>query len=156
MKLHPQHGAGADHGGDIAAILYMRQTLRGVCDLEMVGMHEIGVIAGVDAVEHGVRGVQHQIVPAHVRHFQRRIVGRDRHDLTADPVQPVGVAVLAAQRCHQLHADTDAQEGPRLDLDRLAQGRQQAGMAAQFFPAGRKGAVAGQHDAVGACHHVGV
>ena len=47
--------------------------MRRVADAEMVGMDEIGVVAGLDPVEDRVGMVDHQIVPAHMRDLQAGI-----------------------------------------------------------------------------------
>mmetsp|Transcript_24127 Transcript_24127/g.44833 ORF Transcript_24127/g.44833 Transcript_24127/m.44833 type:complete len:228 (+) Transcript_24127:2537-3220(+) len=134
----------------------MGQPQGGVGHLKMVGMHKIGVIPRLHAIEHRVRGVQNKIVPAHVGHFQGRISWGNRHDFTADPIKPWRVAVFTAPCGHQLHANTDAQKRATLDLNRLDQRVIDAPCPAQGRRTGRKGTVAGQHNPVGPRHDISV
>ena len=69
----------------------MGQTLGRVSHIEMVGMDEVHVIAGLYAFEHSVGGVQHQIVPPHMGHLEGPVFWSNRHDLTTDPIQTFGV-----------------------------------------------------------------
>ena len=102
MELHAKDSVAPDDGGDRPAIVAMRQQMRGVRHSELVGMHEIGVIAGPDPVQHRVRLAADQIVPAHMRHLQRRVRGRDPHHLAADPAKALRVGIFAAPVGQQL------------------------------------------------------
>ena len=70
-------------------------------------------------LQHRVLADRVERVPAHVRDLQVLVARRDLHDVARDPVEAVGVDVLAAARRHQLHADADAEERPRLVAHRL-------------------------------------
>ena len=119
-------------------------------------MDEVGVVARLDAGENRVRGGDFEGVPAHVGDLERRVVGGEADHLAGDPAEPRGVPVLAAEARHQLLADADAEErdgvADRAGLDRLdeAGDRREAGAAVG------EGADAGEDDAVGPEHDVGV
>ena len=70
--------------------------------------------------------------------------------LACDPVKSGGVLVFAPPACHHLHADADAKEGTGAEGYGLFDGLKQAAIAAQGASAGGEGAIAWQHDAVGA------
>ncbi len=156
MELHAHHGVAPDHGGDVRAVIHMREAVRGVGDFEVVGVHKIGVIPGGDPVQNRVRVRDDQVVPAHVGHFECLVFGFDFNDFAADPVQPFGVLVLAPPAGHQLHSDANPQERAPFDLDRFYHGLVKPACAGQRRVASRKRPVAGQHDAVGPRHDVRV
>ncbi len=148
-----------DDGGDVARVVAMRQPVGRSRDAEMIGMDEIGVLTGGDPVQHRMRpgrsGVDDQIVPAHMRHFQPLVRRHDPHHFAGDPAEAAGVAVFAAPGGQHLHADADAEERPRPQRHRFVDRLEQPGEAVERRPAGRKRPVAGQHDAVGAGHVFG-
>ena len=133
----------------------MGQPVGRVGYLEMVGMHEIGVIAGLDAVQHRVAVIDHQIVPAHMWHFQRRVGRGDFHHLAGDPVKSLGILVLATPCGHHLHAHTDAKEGAGAGGDGLFDRLKEPTISPERLATGGKSTVAGQHDPVGAGHILG-
>src|SRR6056297_2553443 len=100
--------------------------------------------------------VDHQIVPAHMRHLERGIRGRDPVYRAADPVETRRLAVFKAARRHHLHPDANAHEGAALRDHRLFDRLEEATMIVELVAAGGKGPVAGQHDARGAAHGVGI
>ena len=119
-------------------------------------MHEIGVIAGCQSIKDRVGLPQRQVVPAHVRHLQRRIFGRDRLDLSADPAEPGRDRVFVATVGQHLHADADPHERHPAPPHRLVQRLAQAVPGVERRAAGRERAVAGQHDPVGPRNRVRV
>ena len=64
--------------------------------------------------------------------------------------------MLLAARRHQLHADADAEERPRLDAHRFGHRFQHAVHRVEAPAAIGEGADAGQHDAIGAVHGFGI
>ncbi len=100
----------------------MRQKMRGFSYPEVITVDEIRVVAGGDALQHRMGLVDDKIVPAHMRHLQRRVCGRDPHHLSFDPVETRGRFVFKPPRCQHLHADADAQEGAALDAHRVFDG----------------------------------
>ena len=156
MELRANHVVTAHDGGDVFAVIAMGQTMRAVRDLEMIAVDEIGVIAGLYAVKHGVRVVDHQIVPPHMRHLQRGVMRRDAHDLTADPIKTGGGFVFQTARRQHLHPDANPHERtPALGHD-LINRLEQAGVLKQLAIAGRIGPVARQDNTVRAAHDIGV
>ena len=82
----------------------MGQQMRGIDNTELIGMYQIGVITRGDAVQHRMRAVDHQIVPAHLRQLEQRYKSSNPCHLSADPAP--GADVLdSAQRL--LMADKD-------------------------------------------------
>src|SRR5437879_5185844 len=105
-------------------------------------------------LQHRVVSDHIQRVPAHVRNFQVFLARRNLLDITRDPVEALGYAVLLAARGHQLHADADAEERPRLDPHRFRHRLQHAVHSVEAPAAIGEGADAGEHDAIGAKYSV--
>ncbi len=105
----------------------------------------------------GCAPVELQLVPAHMRNLERLVLGR-RSPPPRPRIQPRPSVVCEFEpaRRHQLHADADAEKGPRFADDRLFQRRAHAGHGHEPALAIGEGADAGQHDAVGRGHHLGV
>ena len=61
VKLRANNRIAPDNGRDGPGIVDMRQQMRGVLDPELIGMHEIGMIAGADPVKNRMRVVDDQI-----------------------------------------------------------------------------------------------
>ncbi len=78
---------------------------------------------------------------------------RDAIDFAGDPTQAFGDLVFAPAFGQELHAHTDAEEWPALLPNRFVQRRRHAVDRVEPAAAIRKGADAGQHDAIGARHH---
>ncbi len=113
-------------------------------------MHEIGMIACCQPAHHGVRPIDDQVVPAHVRHFQPR--GRDtRHSRPRSSSGPGSVHIRASAR-QQLHADTDAQERAAAAQHSLVQGLLKPIDGCKGPAAGGKGAVSRQDQMIGPRH----
>ena len=155
VELRADHCVAADDGGDVAVIVDMGQTFCRIGHTEVVGVDEIGVIAGFQPVQHGVGVVDHQIVPAHVGHLERRRARGDANHFPRDPAKACGIFIFAAPCGHHLHADTDAQKRAGatgyLFFDRL----EKATKFPQRAAAGGEGPIARQHDPVGAQHVFG-
>jgi hypothetical protein len=105
VELGADDVAARDHGGDLGAVPGGREQIRAVGDLEAVGMHEIDMIARRHPVEEGVRLFDLQIVPAHVRDLEGRIIGPDAPHRAADPAKARGLDPFLAHVGKHLHAD---------------------------------------------------
>ena len=116
---------------------------------KVIGMEEIGLTRRNQA-----GGARLDIVPAHMRHFDRRIGHFDPAHFAADPVEPCGHAEFDPARGQQLHADANPQKRHAADLNTLCHRLDQAGDSTQCLDTGTKRADAGQHDAIGGAHHV--
>ncbi len=90
-----------------------------------------------------------EVVPAHVRNFQRGIGRGDGADLAGNPAEAIGDFELEAAARHQLHADADAEEWAAIVADGAGQGFCQAGHCEQSALAVGVGADARQDDAIG-------
>src|SRR6478609_6518508 len=84
-------------------------------------MNEIGVGAVLDPFEDGMRLAELQLIPAHMRDFERRIARRERPDLALDPAQSVDGLEFAAAFGQELHADANAEERSPIAQHDLAQ-----------------------------------
>src|ERR1700722_12811367 len=153
VELGAEHGVARDDRGDGAAVVGLRDEVGAVGDLELIGMHEVGVQAagaGGDAVEQRMMAQLVERVPAHVRDFQARVVRRDAVDLAGDPAEAGRHLVFAPALGHQLHADADAEERPAFLPHRDVERVDHAGDRIEPAPAVREGADTGQHHAIGA------
>lgn len=122
----------------------------------MEAVHEIGMVAGFDPRQHRVGMVDHQIVPAHMRHFQPRFTRHNAHHLAADPAK-TGVGSNSRPRVASICMPMQIPRkgtARRVTASSIASNRPVKRCSAAF--AGGKGAVARQHDAVGAGHHIGL
>ena len=125
----------------------MGQQMGRIAKLELPAMHEIGMIARRDPVQHRMGVVDDQIVPSHMRYLQPR--RGDRGHIPADPVEARRFAVFMPGGRQHLHAHADAQKRHAAQQHRLAQRLGHAVHLAQGAAACGKGAVARQHDPVG-------
>ncbi len=82
--------------------------------------------------------------------FKPGIVGKDRRDVAANPIEAGDDFVFEPARRHQLHADADAEERPAAAAHRLFQRLDHAGNGVEPAPAIGEGADAGQNDVLGA------
>ena len=57
-----------------------------------------------------MRTVELKRVPAHMRHLQGSIIGRNCLDIACDPAEAICLAVFKAAIGHELHANADAKE----------------------------------------------
>ena len=155
MKLRADQIVAPDHRGNWSAVIGVGQAIRRIGAGEAEGMHEIGMIAGRDGAQHRMVGpIDDQIVPAHMRHLQRRVGGHQRHDLTRNPAEALIGAVLEPAAGHQLHADADAEERARAGDRHLFQRLAQIGDFCHTGQHRRERALAGQRHAVGAAHRL--
>src|SRR4029079_15093434 len=84
-------------------------------------------------------------------------IGRlDDAHFAGDAVEAGGGAVFEAAAGGELHADADAEEWPAAGVDRFADGLDHAVDRVEIAPAVAESAVAGEDDAVGPRHHIGV
>src|SRR6516165_9800904 len=95
-------------------------------------------------------------VPAHMRDFQIGVGWPDAVDLACDPAQALRDRVLPPALGHELHADADAEKGPRPRPHAFVERLHHPADAVESMPAIRKGANPRQDDAIGASHPVGV
>ena len=146
----------AHNGGDRPGIVDMRQQMRRVVDQHRPGMDEIGVIAGGKTGQHRMGCINDQIIPAHMRDFERRVGRSNPGHLPPDPVKAGGWFVFVALRGQHLHADTDPKKGDGAPFDCVGNRPGQPRHRVQSGPAGRKGPVARQHDPGGAGDGIGV
>ncbi len=93
------------------AMFDCRQAFVAVDNIECIAMHEIAVSTRLDASEDRMRMFYCQRVPAHMRHLDCRIVWLEMPHLTINPAKAIMAAVLEPTARHQLHTDTNAEEG---------------------------------------------
>ena len=148
MELHPDDVVARDHRRHGAAIIHGRHQVGGVGHGKLPRMDEIRMRAGWHPVQDGVESVDHQIVPAHVRHLQPRVGRNDPFDPAADPAETRGRAVFQAFVGQHLHPHADPQERHAAAADGLGQCLHHAGHGVKGRPARRKGTVARQDDPV--------
>ncbi len=73
MELRTHHVIAADDGRDRPAVIGSGENVRRVGALRVVAVHEIGMVAVMQAGEQGVRGGgEGEVVPAHVGDFEGR------------------------------------------------------------------------------------
>ena len=97
-----------------------------------------------------------EIVPAHMRDFQRRIIGRDRDDFAGKPIQAFMLAVLVSGCDHHLHANADAEIGLALFQDGALQGFAHMRYCVQACHAIAKSPLAGEDNVGGVFEVFGV
>ncbi len=123
VKLGADRGVLADDRGHRPAIVGARQHVRLVGGVEVIGVHEIGVAP----LRPERQPLQHRDARGPCRAYSspyagpsgsRRAARSCRHR-RAIQLKPSVIDVLLAARRHQLHADADAEERPRLDPHRL-------------------------------------
>src|SRR3984893_3653263 len=156
VKLGADRGVLADDCCHRPAVICACQNVRLVGGVEVVGVHEIGVTAfwaERETLEHRMLPDHVERVPAHMGDLQILLARRNFFDVARNPIKTVGGDVLLAARGHQLHADADAEERPRLVAHRFRHRLEHAVQRVEAPAAIGKGADAGQHDAVGAKHH---
>ncbi len=91
-----------------------------------------------------------------MRDFEGGIVRLDGAHLARDAIEAGRDGMLEAARGEQLHADADAEERPAAFVDALVDRLDHPVDGIEMPPAVGEGAVARQHDPVGARHHIGV
>src|SRR6185437_9235836 len=96
------------------------------------------------------------LVPAHMRHLELGICRRYRSDLAAQPAEARGDGELTTALGHELHADADAEERSAPPAHRLVERFLHARYRGEAAPAIGESADAGQHDALGGAHILGV
>ena len=155
MELCANHGAAPDNGSDVGTIIHMGKPLFRVLHLEMVRVHEIGVIAGTYACQHRVRAINDQIIPAHMWHLKRSGGWQNTNHLTFDPVETGRIGVFAPPTRHHLHPHADAKKRAGTVHHGVRYRLKQPAIASQGSPARGERTVARQHDAVCAGHVFG-
>ncbi len=106
----------ADDGGDRPAIVDMRQQMRGVGHAELVGVDEIGVVAGGDArPAPGAAGRSPDRSSPCAAPSAPGRRGRSGPPRRRSSRSPRRRFVFEAPRRQHLHADADAEEGAALD-----------------------------------------
>ena len=145
MELGSHDIVAPDDGGDLAAIVDMGETLGRDADPELVGMHEIGVLAAFDACKNRVRMIDDQIVPAHMGHLKRAVLRRDGGDFAVDPAEAGRFTIFQPASRQHLHADADAKERYSASGHRLGYRLGHAGDGVKCRTASREGAVAWQY-----------
>ena len=160
VELAACHVVLGDDRGDRAAVVGARQHVRLSVGVEVVGVHEIGV-KPVRRPAAAARAPDARATMSSV--FQPicgifRFSSRGEIFSTSPAIQskPSVVDMLLAARRHQLHADADAEERPRLDAHRFGHRLDHAVKRVEAAAAIGEGADAGQHDAIGAIHHLGI
>src|SRR6266851_10481994 len=159
VKLRADRGVLADHRRHRAAVIGARQHVRLVRGVEVIGVHEIAMAAlrpQRQTLEHRMLADHVERVPAHMGNFQILLARGNLLDVAGDPVEAVGGDMLLAARRHQLHADTDAEERPRLVPHGFGHGFDHAVQRIETPAAIGEGADAGQHDTIGAKRHFGI
>lgn len=91
-----------------------------------------------------------------MRDLERGVIRRDVLHFTGYPVKTLGILVLASPCRHQLHTHAYAHERACFMCDRFDHCCIKARMAFQLGHAGGESTIAGQHNAVGTGHHVGI
>ena len=120
-----------------------------VSHAERIGMREIDMRLWPETRQDGVRRAgKAQPVPAHMRHA-KALARLDARDLAADPSEPRRRAILAARLRHQLHADTNTEEGFAARETGGFQRLDHAGLRAQSGGAIGEMPDARQHDPLG-------
>ena len=79
-------------------------------EAEMIAVDKIGMGAGLDPGEQRMGSPLGELVPSHMRDFERWIGGFDRNHLAADPTEALGGLEFPAAIRHQLHADADPEK----------------------------------------------
>ncbi len=156
MKLGADDSVLADDRGQRPAVIGARQHVSLIGRIEVIGVNEITMAAlraQRQTLQHRMLPDHVERIPAHVRNFQILFARRNLHDVAGDPVEPGRRDMFLATRCHQLHADADAEERPRLVAHRFRHRLDHAVKRVEAPAAIGEGADAGQHDAVSAIGH---
>ena len=149
MKLHADTIIAPD-GGDHGATMAGRR--QHIVSVKGIAVQKVGLACR----DQRVWGCWDDIVPAHMRNFDRRVGGFNQAHSAFDPAEPCVTAMFFACLGHQLHADANAQKGLGAGAGRFIQGVDHAGNGGQRTHAMGERADAGQDDPVGARHHIGV
>src|SRR5688572_11900742 len=79
MELYAEQVVAPDDGGHRSAIFHGRNHVLRPLGHQMIGMDEIGVVAGARVGERRMRALEVQVVPAHLRNAQAAVGGIE-HD----------------------------------------------------------------------------
>jgi hypothetical protein len=154
VELTREHVAGADRGAERLAVIRRQRDHRRVVGHRVVRVHEVEVRRRRHRQEQRIVLVPGHPVPAHVRHLDRRIGGREPHHPPGQDRQPAHRAVLLAL----VEQDLEPQADPQVRLagvDRVADRIFQAALD-QAVHERRERSLARHHDLVRGAHHVGV
>lgn len=112
VELRAAAVAARDDGRNLRAILRGCDEIAVRTIMQGIGMDEIAVIAGDEAIRQQMgAGREVQRVPAHMRQAQTGICGFIHAAYIAgNPAQTFGAAMFEPVFAHELHADADAQE----------------------------------------------
>src|SRR5215831_2705924 len=122
----------------------------GVGETEMVAMDKIRMSARREPDEQRMARSRVELVPPHMRDFERPIARLDRYHLSANPAKSLDGLEFSAPVGHQLHSDADPEKRSSASDHRLVQRRLEAGDCREPAPAIGKGADAGQDNPIGA------
>ena len=110
MELRSNQIFAPDDCGDLLTVSGYRKAVGRRTRRKMIGVHEIGVVARLDACEDRVPGEICEFVPAHVRDLESRVIWSQVDYIAFDPAETCGLAVFETTGCHQLHADADPEK----------------------------------------------
>src|SRR6266478_7633906 len=151
VKLGADSGVLADDRRHRAAVIRARQHVRLVGGVEVIGVHEVSVAAfwaERQTLQHRMLADHIERIPAHVRNLQILLARRNLFHIAFDPVEPLCGDVLLAAGRHQLHADANAKERPRLASHGLRHRLEHAVKLVEAPATIGECADAGQHNAV--------
>src|SRR5437868_10047475 len=149
VKLRADQIVTPDRRNNGPAIIGLGEHVGGIARVQFEAVREIDVSAGGEPGEHGMIAARRELVPAHMRDLERGIVGLDRDDLARNPAEPIDDPEFKTAFGHQLHADADPEKRPPAGDHRLAQRLFQTGNGGDAAAAIGKGALPGQHNAIG-------
>src|SRR5438552_500794 len=109
MKLGREHVVLPDHGGERRWIVGLGSNEIRVFGNHIVGVYEINSRFAWQIPKQRSRTADTKLVPAHVRHFEIRHVGKAHH-LARKEIEPVMFPVFVTLTEEQLQAETDSQE----------------------------------------------
>src|SRR5262249_39003148 len=123
VKLGREQVVATDRTAEVAAVVAQREHRLRLLRLEVIGVHEIELVSGLDALEQEVRARRPPFLPADVRHLERGIGELEAPGHARDQPEPLGLALLGAvQQQLRAHADAEDRRAARKSFaKRLAQ-----------------------------------
>src|SRR5262249_31214833 len=159
VELRADDVVAPDDGRDRPAVIGFGDQIPALRRIERKGVHEIGVPPlrpERQALDQWVPTQHIERIPAHVRNLQIRIARRDPIDFAGDPAEAFDHFIFAPALGKKLHADTNAEKRPALAAHGLFERFDHAGNRVEPAPTVGEGANAGQYDAIGARHDLGI
>src|SRR5262245_47981711 len=105
MELGPREIVAGDDRRQRTAVIGYGDEVGRVGKTEMIAVNKIRMSTRREPREQRMGRTRVELVPTHVRDFERAIAGLDRYHLSANPAESFDGLELSASVGHELHTD---------------------------------------------------